>query len=123
MSFAFEKLVVYQKAMDFVDIITAKTEQSARGYGFLPKCLVSYGYCPSRWMSKNCRSSARSPEPFTQHLLGKSQYLVPELVMVENIDIPFSGPLLLPVLISTCCFENSHNTTLVCVFWRNPSIT
>jgi len=35
MSFAFEKLVVYQKAIDFVDIISAKTDQFPRGYGFL----------------------------------------------------------------------------------------
>jgi len=35
MSFAFEKLVVYQNAIDFVDIISAKTAQFPRGYGFL----------------------------------------------------------------------------------------
>lgn len=35
MSFAFEKLVVYQKAIDFADAIAAKTEQFPRGYGFL----------------------------------------------------------------------------------------
>ena len=35
MSFAFEKLAVYQKAIDFTDIIVARTEQFPRGYGFL----------------------------------------------------------------------------------------
>jgi four helix bundle protein len=35
MSFAFEKLIVYQKAIDFADKIAATTEQFPRGYGFL----------------------------------------------------------------------------------------
>ena len=35
MAFAFEKLLVYQKAVDFSDAICAKTETFARGYGFL----------------------------------------------------------------------------------------
>lgn len=35
MSFAFEKLVVYPKAIDFADTTAAKTEQFPRGYGFL----------------------------------------------------------------------------------------
>jgi four helix bundle protein len=33
--FAFEKLLVYQKAVDFADAICARTEQFTRGYGFL----------------------------------------------------------------------------------------
>ncbi len=35
MPFAFEKLVVYQKALDFADQICRNTEQFSRGYGFL----------------------------------------------------------------------------------------
>jgi four helix bundle protein len=35
MAFAFEKLIVYQKAIDFADKVVAKTEQFPRGYGFL----------------------------------------------------------------------------------------
>lgn len=35
MAFAFEKLVVYQKSVDFADQICAKTETFSRGYGFL----------------------------------------------------------------------------------------
>ena len=35
MAFAFEKLLVYQKAVDFADAICAKSENFARGYGFL----------------------------------------------------------------------------------------
>jgi four helix bundle protein len=35
MAFAFEKLLVYQKAVDFADSICARTEQFSRGYGFL----------------------------------------------------------------------------------------
>ena len=35
MSFAFEKLIVYQKSVDFADAICARTEQFSRGYGFL----------------------------------------------------------------------------------------
>jgi four helix bundle protein len=35
MAFAFEKLVVYQKAVDFADAVCLATEQFPRGYGFL----------------------------------------------------------------------------------------
>ena len=35
MAFAFEKLIVYQKAVDFADRVLAATEQFSRGYGFL----------------------------------------------------------------------------------------
>jgi len=35
MAFMFEKLEVYQKAVDFVDQITTLTEGFPRGYGFL----------------------------------------------------------------------------------------
>ena len=35
MAFAFEILLVYQKAVDFADLICSKTETFPRGYGFL----------------------------------------------------------------------------------------
>ncbi|MFM7923837.1 MAG: four helix bundle protein, partial [Planctomycetaceae bacterium] len=35
MAFAFEKLVVYQKSVDFADQICLRSENFARGYGFL----------------------------------------------------------------------------------------
>ncbi len=35
MAFAFEKLLVYQKAVDFADQVCAKSENFTRGYGFL----------------------------------------------------------------------------------------
>ena len=35
MAFAFEKLRVYQKAVDFADRVAALTEEFPRGYGFL----------------------------------------------------------------------------------------
>ncbi len=35
MAFAFEKLIVYQKAVDLADVIFARTEDFPRGYGFL----------------------------------------------------------------------------------------
>ena len=35
MSFAFEKLLVYQKSVDLADLICARTESFPRGYGFL----------------------------------------------------------------------------------------
>lgn len=35
MPFAFEKLLVYQKSIDFADAICVATEQFTRGYGFL----------------------------------------------------------------------------------------
>jgi four helix bundle protein len=35
MAFAFEKLLVYQKSVDFADEICRRTERFTRGYGFL----------------------------------------------------------------------------------------
>ena len=35
MALSFEKLVVYQKAVDFADSVCAATEQFPRGYGIL----------------------------------------------------------------------------------------
>jgi four helix bundle protein len=35
MAFSFEKLLVYQKAIDFADDVCRRTEQFPRGYGFL----------------------------------------------------------------------------------------
>ena len=35
MAFAFEKLLVYQKAVDFADLICARFETFPRGYEFL----------------------------------------------------------------------------------------
>ncbi|MEX1040428.1 MAG: four helix bundle protein [Pirellulaceae bacterium] len=35
MAFQFEKLLVYQKSIDFADDICTSTEQFSRGYGFL----------------------------------------------------------------------------------------
>ena len=35
MTFQFEKLLVYQKAIDFADVVCSATEQFSRGYGFL----------------------------------------------------------------------------------------
>ncbi len=35
MTFQFEKLLVYQKALDFADEVCSATEQFSRGYGFL----------------------------------------------------------------------------------------
>ena len=35
MPFAFEKLIVYQKSVDFAEAICVATEQFSRGYGFL----------------------------------------------------------------------------------------
>ncbi len=35
MAFTFEKLLVYQRAIDFADDICSATEQFTRGYGFL----------------------------------------------------------------------------------------
>jgi hypothetical protein len=35
MAFSFEKLLVYQKAIDFADSVCTATEQFPRGYGFL----------------------------------------------------------------------------------------
>ena len=35
MTFHFEKLLVYQKSLDFADQVCSSTEQFTRGYGFL----------------------------------------------------------------------------------------
>ena len=38
MAFSFEKLLVYQKAVNFADAICEKTEQFTRGYGYCREC-------------------------------------------------------------------------------------
>ena len=35
MTFAFENLIVYQKSVDFADLVLAETERFTHGYGFL----------------------------------------------------------------------------------------
>src|SRR3954454_5411233 len=35
MAFAFEKLLVYQKSVEFADVVCTATERFPRGYGFL----------------------------------------------------------------------------------------
>jgi hypothetical protein len=54
MTFAFEKLVVYQKSVDFADSVCVATEQFQRGYGFLVDQL-------NRAALSNARGSWRRP--------------------------------------------------------------
>ena len=52
MAFAFEKLIVYQKSVDFADKVTEQTGQFPRGYYFLADQLnrASLSICTHRYL-------------------------------------------------------------------------
>jgi hypothetical protein len=64
MAFMFEKLDVYQKAVDFADEIAAGTEGLPRGYGFLGNQLnlASLSKATAASPSPIATTSSRSPE-------------------------------------------------------------
>jgi hypothetical protein len=60
MAFAFEKLVVYQTAVDFADQAAAATEQFPRGYGYLTDQLKVH---PSPSPPTSPKAMGASPSP------------------------------------------------------------
>ena len=53
MTFQFEKLLVYQKAIDLPDVVCSATEQFSRGYGLSPATVAT---AAKRWFVPRARS-------------------------------------------------------------------
>jgi four helix bundle protein len=77
MSFAFEKLVVYQKSVDFADSICATTEEFQRGYGFLVDQLNRAALSIS---SNIAEGNGRFTIPDRKHFFGIARGSVQECV-------------------------------------------
>jgi len=77
MSFAFEKLVVYQKSVDFADSICAATEVFQRGYGFLVDQLNRAALSIS---SNIAEGNGRFTTPDRKHFFGIARGSVQECV-------------------------------------------
>ena len=77
MSFAFEKLVVYQKSVDFADSICAMTEEFQRGYGFLVDQLNRAALSIS---SNIAEGNGRFTIPDRKHFFGIARGSVQECV-------------------------------------------
>ena len=77
MSFAFEKLVVYQKSVDFADSICATTEEFQRGYWFLVDQLNRAALSIS---SNIAEGNGRFTIPDRKHFFGIARGSVQECV-------------------------------------------
>ena len=76
MAFSFEKLLVYQKAVDFADIICDHTEQFERRYGFLADQLNRAALS----ISNNTEGNGRFTKADRRHFFGISRGSVQECV-------------------------------------------
>jgi four helix bundle protein len=79
MAFSFEKLLVYQKAVDFADIICDQTEQFERGYGFLADQLNRAALSISNNIAEG---NGRFTKADRRHFFGISRGSVQECVCV-----------------------------------------
>jgi four helix bundle protein len=82
MAFSFEKLLVYQKAVDFADIICDHTEQFERGYGFLADQLNRAALSISNNIAEG---NGRFTKPDRRHFFGISRGSVQECVPVLEL--------------------------------------
>ncbi len=80
MAFAFEKLLVYQKSVDFADAVGTATEQFQRGYGFLVDQLNRAALSISSNIAEgNGRFTKADRKNFFGIARGSVQECVPEL--------------------------------------------
>jgi four helix bundle protein len=77
MAFAFEKLVVYQKSVDFADVICQRTELFTRGYGFLVDQLNRAAVSISANIAEG---NGRFTKPDRRHFFGIARGSVQECV-------------------------------------------
>jgi four helix bundle protein len=77
MAFSFEKLLVYQKAVDFADTICDHTEQFERGYGFLANQLNRAALSISNNIAEG---NGRFTKADRRHFFGISRGSVQECV-------------------------------------------
>jgi four helix bundle protein len=76
-AFSFEKLLVYQKAVDFSDAICTRTEQFPRGYGFLIDQLNRASLSISTNIAEG---NGRFTKPDRKHFFGIARGSVQECV-------------------------------------------
>ncbi|MCZ6681737.1 MAG: four helix bundle protein [Planctomycetota bacterium] len=77
MPFAFEKLVVYQRAVDFADNVATATEQFQRGYGFLADQLNRAALSISANIAEG---NGRFTKPDRRHFFGIARGSIQECV-------------------------------------------
>jgi four helix bundle protein len=77
MPFTFEKLIVYQKAIDFADAICSQTEQFQRGYGFLSNQLNRAALSIAANIAEG---NGRFTKPDRKHFFGIARGSVQECV-------------------------------------------
>ncbi len=85
MAFAFEKLLVYQKSVDFADAVCTATEQFQRGYGFLVDQLNRAALSISSNIAEgNGRFTKAERKHFFGIARGSVQECVPQLELAER---------------------------------------
>jgi four helix bundle protein len=92
MAFAFEKLIVYQKAVDFADQICLRTEAFPRGYGFLVDQLNRAALSIAANIAEgNGRFTTRDRKNFFGIARGSVQECVPLLELAHRRNLLPSG--------------------------------
>lgn len=92
MAFMFEKVEVYQKAVDFGDIVCARTERFSRGYGFLVdqlnRAAVSIA---ANLAERNGRFTKADRKHFFTIARGSAQECVPLLELARRRKLIAEG--------------------------------
>ena len=84
MAFAFEKLLIYQKSVDFADQICARTEQFPRGYGFLVDQLNRASVSIAANIAEG---NGRFTKPDRKHFFGIARGSVQEFVPLLELAL------------------------------------
>lgn len=84
MTFAFEKLLVYQKAVDFADAVCQATEQFPRGYGFLVDQLNRAAVSIAANIAEG---NGRFTKPDRKHFFGIARGSVQECVPLLELAL------------------------------------
>lgn len=82
MAFTFEKLIVYQKAVDFADRILATTEGFSRGYGFLADQLNRAAVSIAANLAEG---NGRFTKPDRRHFFGIARGSIQECVPLLDL--------------------------------------
>jgi four helix bundle protein len=84
MAFAFEKLLVYQKSVDFADAICQQTELFSRGYGFLVDQLNRAALSIAANIAEG---NGRFTKPDRKHFFGIARGSVQECVPLLELAL------------------------------------
>lgn len=84
MTFAFEKLLVYQKSVDFADAICQRTESFSRGYGFLVDQLNRASLSIAANIAEG---NGRFTKPDRKHFFGIARGSVQECVPLLELAL------------------------------------